>query len=449
MISSTAKCELMVGAHVSPGSEAKLRALDEVLQSETFARSERLRSLLRFLCEAEIEGREQDLNEYLIGTMALGRPRDFAPLEDSTVRSRVHELRQRLEKYYGVEAPAASVRIELRKGSYVPRFRSTSDAAPVALETVAPIPAEIPARKSLARRSGWAVASSFAVGALSMFAVLAIWSAFATPGLRVPATGLETADGKAWTPELESFWRPFTSSGTPLMIAFETRFFVRAGPLMVRDWHVNGPDTVKDSDALMRLQKLFDFRRYGDRDYADAGTPPAVFHLTRLLSGRIPSMTLKNSLDVTAADLRDNNVILLGKPGTDPQIERVLARGELVDAGGKITNVHPAAGEQAEYTDLSDSTNPDRWAQKYSVITMMPGSAGGRRVLALTANGSEQPAALAWYVTNPDAARDLLKRMRPTGAGMPDSFQILVRAEYKSKAVVKVDYVTSRVLKLK
>ena len=69
----------MVGTQVGPGvgAEAKVIALEEVLHSETFARSERLKSLLRFLCEAEIDGREQELNEYTIGTMALGPAAGF------------------------------------------------------------------------------------------------------------------------------------------------------------------------------------------------------------------------------------------------------------------------------------------------------------------------------------------------------------------------------------
>ncbi|MES1258719.1 MAG: hypothetical protein ABUS51_09820, partial [Acidobacteriota bacterium] len=115
---------LMVGTHLGPhaGSEDKIRALEDVLQSETFSRSERLKSLLRFLCEAEIAGRESELNEYSIGTEALGRPKDFSPLEDSSVRSRAYELRQKLEKYYSHEAPSSAIRIELRRGSYVPRF---------------------------------------------------------------------------------------------------------------------------------------------------------------------------------------------------------------------------------------------------------------------------------------------------------------------------------------
>jgi hypothetical protein len=161
----------------------------------------------------------------------------------------------------------------------------------------------------------------------------------------------------------------------------------------------------------------------------------------------VPNIALKNALDLTAADLRDNNVILLGKPGMDPEVERLLARGEIIDTGSGVRMVHPAADEPPEYHNQSDPTNPDRWGQKYSVITMMPGSSAGRRILCLTASGSEQPASLAYYMTNPDSARDLINKMRRDGP-MPEYFQILVRAEYESKAVVKVEYVTHRALRI-
>jgi hypothetical protein len=453
-------------AHSESGidAEAKVQALEQILQSETFARSERLKSLLRFICEAEIDGREGELNEYVIGTMALGRPRDFAPLEDSSVRSRTHELRQKLEKYYAQEAPSAGIRIELRKGSYVPRFILVREApqadplpspvaGPLAVYTVADehpateLAAAVVSRRT-SKRVVWVALAAFLGGAVAMFGAVAIWSLLARPGVRLPATHLEAASANIWTPELETIWRPFTAGGTPVLIAFETRFFVRMGGLMVRDWHVNGPDGIPSSEPLMRVQQLFAPPRYGNRDYADAGTPAALFCLTRLLSNRIPNLSVKNSIDLTAADLRDNNVILLGKPGMDPDVEHVLARGELIDNGGdRILNVHPRAGEQSEYHDQYDATNPDRWAQKYSVITMMPGSEPGRRILTLTAQGSEQPGALAWYISNPDMVRDLVGRMRVAGGAVPDFFQVLIRAEYKSKAVVKVDYITHRTLK--
>ena len=131
----------MVGTHADSGldAEEKARALERVLQSETFARSGRLKNLLRYLCEAEMGGREAELTEYTIGVTALGRAQDFSPLEDSSVRSRAYELRQRLEKFYAEEAPGETVRIELRKGSYVPRFCAAVVAPAVTID--APTPA--------------------------------------------------------------------------------------------------------------------------------------------------------------------------------------------------------------------------------------------------------------------------------------------------------------------
>ncbi|HKD05688.1 MAG TPA: hypothetical protein VKB79_07285 [Bryobacteraceae bacterium] len=436
------------------GAAEKRAALEEALQSEAFFRSGRLRSLLQFLCEAEIEGRESELTEYTIGVSALGRPHDFSPLDDSSVRSRVHELRQRLDKYYASEAPDSPVRIELRKGTYVPRFLSSrceqetsslqEPAVVMEPEGVAPAPRRLP--DTPLRRTLLTGGIGFAAGALLMVGLLAGWSMVTKPGVRVPATHLQTASGTAWTRELEALWRPFFDRGDPLLVAYETRFFIRLGPLMVRDWHVNGLDQVSSSEPLMRVQKLFDTGLVGNRDYTDGGTPQAIFSLSRLLSTRVPNIALKNALDLTAADLRDNNVILLGKPGMDPEVERLLARGEIIDTGTGVRIAHPGPGEPTEYHNQSDPSNPDRWGQKYSVITMMPGSFAGRRILSLTASGSEQPASLAYYMTNPDSVRDLIYRMRRDGT-IPEYFQVLVRAEYESKAVVRVEYVMHRALR--
>jgi hypothetical protein len=76
-------------------AEEKREALNLVCQSQTFARSDRLKDLLRFVCEAEIEGHQENLKEYVIGIEALGRPQGYSPSEDSSVRSRAYELRRK------------------------------------------------------------------------------------------------------------------------------------------------------------------------------------------------------------------------------------------------------------------------------------------------------------------------------------------------------------------
>jgi hypothetical protein len=111
--------------------EDKRLALDAALRSRTLCRSDRLKALLRFICEAEIEGRGNELNEYTIGVEALGRPEGYATSEDSSVRSRIFELRQKLEQYYSAEASDAAVRIEVVKGSHNPRFVRNGHVSPV------------------------------------------------------------------------------------------------------------------------------------------------------------------------------------------------------------------------------------------------------------------------------------------------------------------------------
>jgi hypothetical protein len=444
------------------GAEEKFQALEDVLSSETFARSERLKSLLRFLCEAEIEGREKDLTEYAIGTLALGRPQDFAPLEDSSVRSRAFELRQKLEKYYSHEAPAASIRIELRKGSYVPRFLAAAHQLielPVNVleESIEAKPQEhdLAEPQSLPeQRRGPGVrfaVAAFVCGAVCMFGLIALWSVWARPGTRLPATRLESADAPSlWTPDLEAIWRPFLDTHSRLEIAYETRFFLRMGHLMVRDPKVNSLASVEQSEPLQKLQNLFGIRQlYASGNYTDIGAPAAMFYLSRLLGSRVPQLSARSSDEMTASDLRDSNIVLVGKPWLDPRIERVLASADLVDANGRIRNVHPAPGEPSEYKDQQEGPEYDSWASKYSVITLMPSPGGGKRILALTASGSEHPGALAYYMTNPDTVKDLVRHIRSASGTIPDYYQVLVRAEFKSMSLIKVDYVTYRPLKVK
>src|ERR1035438_10544113 len=97
-------------------------AVEEVLASGTLSRSEQLRSFLRYVCERTLAGDGKEINEYSVAVEALGKPPEFSPAEDSSVRRSAYELRQKLHKYYELEKPGAPVHIELPKGSYTPRF---------------------------------------------------------------------------------------------------------------------------------------------------------------------------------------------------------------------------------------------------------------------------------------------------------------------------------------
>jgi len=416
--------------------EEKRYALDEVLNSATLARSDRLKNLLRYLCESEIEGRASELTEYAIGVQALGQPAGYSPAENSAVRSRIHELRHRLDKFYTTEAPGAPIRIQILKGSYVPRFVRSEQAIPAVdeppREALREIPPETPRK-----RIWWIVSGAFAAGALLMFALL-----------RGPASASSNPpSGTPWTPELEAIWRPFLDSKAPLLVSFESRLFVRIGNVAVRDWSVDEMARVESSPRLMGIKDLFKQPQlYENRNYADFGAVQAAFSIARLLGTRTSHLVLKRSSGVGPDDAQDNDVIFLSKPSTDPVLRQLLARGPFVDERLLVRNLNPRPGELAEYVARPDPKDPDRSGERYLLITMMPGLRPHRRFLSLACFNSEDPWALAEYLTSPEHAREMWQKMRLPNGQMPDYYQVVVKAIFRAQSPIQIEYVTHRVL---
>lgn len=421
--------------------DEKHRSLNEVLNSATLARSDRLKNLLRFLCESEIEGRSAELTEYEIGVQALGQPADFSPAENSAVRSRIHELRHRLDKFYSTEAPLAPLQIQLLKGTYVPRFTRVEQPVP---PTVEKKPAESPSPHAvdLPKRMHWAASiAAFLAGAALMFVILRGSAAGIGPGVaRADA-------GSSWTPELEAIWSPFLESEAPVLLSFESRLFVRIGSVAVRDWAIDEMARVESSPRLMAIKNLFHQPQlYENRNYSDFGAVQAAFSIARLMGARNPRLKLKRSLGVGPDDTRDNDVIFLSKPSTDPVLRQLLARGPFVDERLRVRNLDPKPGEPSEYVSRPDPKDPERSGERHLLITMMPGLRPHRRFLSLACFNSEDPWALAEYMTNPEHAKEMYAKMRLPNGKMPEFYQAVVKAVFRAQNPIQIEYVTHRVL---
>src|SRR6516225_8230171 len=104
-------------------SVALRRQLDRILASPGFAQNERLSRFLRFLVERQLEGRESELKESIIGIEVFGRRPDYNPKRDAIVRTEAGRLRARLTEYYANGGERDGLVIELPKGGYVPAIR--------------------------------------------------------------------------------------------------------------------------------------------------------------------------------------------------------------------------------------------------------------------------------------------------------------------------------------
>jgi hypothetical protein len=198
----------------------------------------------------------------------------------------------------------------------------------------------------------------------------------------------------------------------------------------------------------MRTKALFGVPQlYENRNYTDSGAANACLLLARLLGNRKPDMWAKRSADVNWEDLRNNNVIVLGKPQADPDIARLLPKEHFVEAGGTIRNVQPRPGEMTEWVDHAHPSDKSRnWMEKYALVTMMPGPQPGKWILSMAGSGSEHPWAMAQFLTSAESARDLVARLRQPSGQMPSSWQVIIRADFKAQAPIKVAYVTHRIL---
>jgi TolB-like protein len=102
--------------------------LERILASPEFEAAPRSARFLRYVVEAALEGKGDELKEYLVAVEAFDRPVSFDPARDSTIRGEAMKLRQRLSSYYSNGGKADSLLISLPKGRYVPAFRRSRPA---------------------------------------------------------------------------------------------------------------------------------------------------------------------------------------------------------------------------------------------------------------------------------------------------------------------------------
>lgn len=114
-------------SHHAVGEDDIRLALQTILASDTFARSQQLSRLLKYLCDWLLAHGADRIAEYAIGTEALGRPPDFDPAEDAAVRVEIHRLRRRLRDYYDAEGSRDPLRIVIPTGRYAPVVTRTGE----------------------------------------------------------------------------------------------------------------------------------------------------------------------------------------------------------------------------------------------------------------------------------------------------------------------------------
>jgi TolB-like protein len=177
----------MTDAAVPPESAVRA-ALDRILGSPVLSGSTRQGRLLRHVVERALEGRAEEIKEYVLGVEVFDRGQDFDPRLDTIVRVEARRLRGKLDDYYQGAGAGDPVIIQLKPGSYVPQFEWRPLAQVPAGDPGARSPGPAGLEESPASRTpraSWMVAAA-AVAVLGLVAVLAWRPAGQAPGSATP-----------------------------------------------------------------------------------------------------------------------------------------------------------------------------------------------------------------------------------------------------------------------
>src|SRR5437764_15193125 len=106
--------------------------IEKLVGSRALHGSESLCRLLQYLAKHAVEHSGTPLKEYQIATELYGRPADFDPQVDSTIRVQAGRLRAKLSDYYASEGVHDPIIIELPRGAYLLSFheRTSGHARP-------------------------------------------------------------------------------------------------------------------------------------------------------------------------------------------------------------------------------------------------------------------------------------------------------------------------------
>lgn len=426
----------MLAARMEANGETKLRVLEDLLKSPVFGRSDQLRQLLRYIVQEEMEGRGLSISEYAIGVNALGRPAGYSPDVDSTVRTRAHELRRRLDEYYRA-GPAGAWRLQLPKGAYQPKFVLSDELAPTMPETSDPIatPGTRPARTF---RTGLAWgASTVALLASGLWfadnsrlmrsepdrALEAVWGGMIEPGAKVTVT-------LATPPQL---WiRDF--GGQPAPVGDPPFLLPGPGDERFVAWYRR--QTAIEPSGALYLHPNSHSPLWGEA--------AAAVHVAQFLAVRGVRVELLGEPALKPAALKDRNSVIIGRA------DYSYLAGSLHPANSWSIRYIPA---RREVCVVDPAGNPAFWREKdgrvnYGLATFLGTrtDSGLRRTVLVSGINSDGAHAALEYVTSPLKSLELMKSLKSSDKDSPPSFQVVVRTQSSDTFTLNAQKVAVRVL---
>jgi hypothetical protein len=401
--------------------------IDRLIQSKTFQNSEVHRRLLQYLADRTLSGDADRLKEYIVGLEAFGKPSTYDPKSDSIVRLQVGRLRQKLAVYYQSEANGDAVQVTLPKGAFKLVFEPRHGL------DVEHNDAASSQRRHLILTVALVAAAAWAVGTTVMW---------------LHATRVAAPVAEAWTPELEALWQPYLDSQRPLLVSLGTPLFVRFPDFgFFRDPKTNDWSELEKSERFRSVHSSLGGKEVlPSFAFTGAGEASAAFLIAKLLGTRKHDLQITRSSILSWQQIADQDVVFLGPPKFNLQLQEAALMQDIVVEAGGIRNRKPREGEPVF---LEDHFSPGKTndGETHALITRTTGPSGAGEFLMIAGNASPDTFAAAEWMTDARRARELLGHLRGASAELPRHFQAVIKVAFKQGIPVQSSYVFHHVLR--
>lgn len=405
--------------------------VERVIASRIFETSEIHRRLLRYLAEKSLLGQAENLKEYTIGIEAFGKPESYDPRQDSIVRLQASRLRQKLTAYYLEDHPEDTLRLDLPKGAFKLEFR------PIVEPDLEVTEKGLLGIWSSTPRAVW-------IGSIAVLLLLCIGLLYRNLQLSKRLEVQETL----WNSELAEIWTPFLESKRPVLVCVGTPYFARVPMLgFFRDPRANTSQEIEKSERLALIRKLApDQPVLESRGFTGTGEANAAFLIGRLLSPRRTDLQFTRSNLLSWEQINTSNVIFLGPPKFNTQLQTSALMQDLVVEADGVRNRKPQPGEPEFFADqlVPGLTNE---GTTHALITRSRGLSGIGEFLVISGNASPDTLAAAEWLTQGFRAAQLANRLRDSNGELPKYFQVLLKVQFKQGVPVESSYVLHHVLK--
>ncbi|HKM48742.1 MAG TPA: hypothetical protein VJX69_14215 [Terriglobales bacterium] len=382
---------------------------------------------MQYLAKQAIDHPNAPLKEYQIATEVYGRPADFDPQSDSTIRVQAGRLRLKLAEYYASEGAADPILVKIPKGSYHLIF----EARPVEPGPQSVAPREVsPAGVAVATvPAGWRVAFILLLaGLITSLIVLGslLWNRKG-PEPAMAAPGVPRVAGP-----LAAFWRPFTSGAEEPWVIFSNAAFVGRPETGMRYYNSRQDSKVAVYDH-----------------YTGVGEVLAIHALDEVFGTLGRRILVKRGSLFTLDDVKSNNLIFVGSPSENLSLLDIPNMQEFVFqrvASGprqgdlSIVNKHPKPGEAGSYL-ASPSGVP--LTEDYSVVGLVPGISG-RYVMILAGTTTFGTQGAVEFVCRQESVEKLLHEIPSSSTGPVRPFEALVRVKIARGVPVGTELVSVR-----